>query len=203
MLASWLWVIAWNSHTYNKSYRSRLRVPGFEPGISPPQGEVLTTILHTPGEAGYRSLYLSHAKRALYHLSYIPPSSHRHAWQLPLLWRFGSSPDIEIGGCLQTTAHTGSPGAPSEFQDLCRTHEILCTEAVGWKRQGGLPHGCVFDEVSRGRQEVFKTPSWYHQYSRYCRTTTSSFLSLPHHGFELDSFEGSWPGLPFGCIRWQ
>jgi len=24
------------------------------------------------GEAGYRSLYLSHAKRALYHLSYIP-----------------------------------------------------------------------------------------------------------------------------------
>ena len=49
-----------------------MRVPGFEPGISPPQGEVLTTILHTPGEAGYRSLYLSHAKRALYHLSYIP-----------------------------------------------------------------------------------------------------------------------------------
>ena len=64
----------------NKNFRSigvimsevRLRVPGFEPGISPPQGEVLTTILHTPGEAGYRSLYLSHAKRALYHLSYIP-----------------------------------------------------------------------------------------------------------------------------------
>jgi hypothetical protein len=26
----------------------------------------------TDGEAGYRSLYLSHAKRALYHLSYIP-----------------------------------------------------------------------------------------------------------------------------------
>ena len=49
-----------------------MRVPGFEPGISPPQGEVLTTILHTPGEAGYRFLYLSHAKRALYHLSYIP-----------------------------------------------------------------------------------------------------------------------------------
>ena len=47
-------------------------MPGFEPGISPPQGEVLTTILHTPGEAGYRSPYLSHAKRALYHLSYIP-----------------------------------------------------------------------------------------------------------------------------------
>ena len=49
-----------------------MRMPGFEPGISPPQGEVLTTILHTPGEAGYRSPYLSHAKRALYHLSYIP-----------------------------------------------------------------------------------------------------------------------------------
>jgi hypothetical protein len=49
-----------------------LRMPGFEPGISQPQCEVLTTILHTPGEAGYRSLYLSHAKRALYHLSYIP-----------------------------------------------------------------------------------------------------------------------------------
>ena len=47
-------------------------MPGFEPGISRPQREVLTTILHTPGEAGYRSQYLSHAKRALYHLSYIP-----------------------------------------------------------------------------------------------------------------------------------
>ncbi len=47
-------------------------MPGFEPGISQPQCEVLTTILHTPGEAGYRSQYLSHAKRALYHLSYIP-----------------------------------------------------------------------------------------------------------------------------------
>ena len=49
-----------------------MRMPGFEPGISRPQREVLTTILHTPGEAGYRSQYLSHAKRALYHLSYIP-----------------------------------------------------------------------------------------------------------------------------------
>ena len=62
------------SGEYTKSTKTgiRVRVPGFEPGISPPQGEVLTTILHTPGEAGYRSLYLSHAKRALYHLSYIP-----------------------------------------------------------------------------------------------------------------------------------
>ena len=50
-------------------------MPGFEPGMSPPQGEVLTTILHAPGEAGYRSQYLSHAKRALYHLSYIPIQS--------------------------------------------------------------------------------------------------------------------------------
>ena len=54
--------------------RKRMRMPGFEPGISQPQCEVLTTILHTPGEAGYRSQYLSHAKRALYHLSYIPIS---------------------------------------------------------------------------------------------------------------------------------
>ena len=63
-----------HSGQYTKSTKMgiRVRVPGFEPGISPPQGEVLTTILHTPGEAGYRSLYLSHAKRALYHLSYIP-----------------------------------------------------------------------------------------------------------------------------------
>jgi hypothetical protein len=52
-----------------------MRLPGFEPGISRPQREVLTTILQTPGEAGYRSLYLAHAKRALYHLSYIPVQS--------------------------------------------------------------------------------------------------------------------------------
>ena len=55
--------------------QKRMRMPGFEPGMSPPQGEVLTTILHAPGEAGYRSQYLSHAKRALYHLSYIPIQS--------------------------------------------------------------------------------------------------------------------------------
>lgn len=61
--------------------KERMRMPGFEPGISQPQCEVLTTILHTPGEAGYRSQYLSHAKRALYHLSYIPiiPTIHPHA----------------------------------------------------------------------------------------------------------------------------
>ena len=50
----------------------RVRMPRFELGISQPQCEVLTTILHAPGEAGYRSQYLAHAKRALYHLSYIP-----------------------------------------------------------------------------------------------------------------------------------
>ena len=46
--------------------------PGFEPGSSRPQREILTTILRWPGEIGYRSRHLSHAKRALYHLSYIP-----------------------------------------------------------------------------------------------------------------------------------
>ena len=46
--------------------------PGFEPGSSRPQREVLTPILSRPGDIGYRSRYLSHAKRALYHLSYIP-----------------------------------------------------------------------------------------------------------------------------------
>ena len=64
-----------------KKERSRkrvgMRMPGVEPGMSPSQGEVLTTILHTPGEAGYRSQYLSHAKRALYHLSYIPFANHK------------------------------------------------------------------------------------------------------------------------------
>ena len=50
----------------------KMRLLGVEPRISRPQREVLTTILQTPGEVGYRSLYLPHAKRALYHLSYIP-----------------------------------------------------------------------------------------------------------------------------------
>ena len=49
-----------------------MRLLGVEPRISRPQREVLTTILQTPGEVGYRSLYLPHAKRALHHLSYIP-----------------------------------------------------------------------------------------------------------------------------------
>jgi hypothetical protein len=46
--------------------------PGVEPGSSRPQREVLTVLLYRPGDIEYRSRYLSHAKRALYHLSYIP-----------------------------------------------------------------------------------------------------------------------------------
>ena len=63
----------------------KMRMLRFELRISQPQCEVLTTILHTPGEAGYRSQYLSHAKRALYHLSYIPVATHfsRHFLHKP------------------------------------------------------------------------------------------------------------------------
>ena len=46
--------------------------PVFETGLPRPQRGVLTTILLRPGDIGYRSRHLSHAKRALYHLSYIP-----------------------------------------------------------------------------------------------------------------------------------
>ena len=48
--------------------------PVFETGLPRPQRGVLTTILLRPGDMGYRSPHLSHAKRALYHLSYIPLS---------------------------------------------------------------------------------------------------------------------------------
>ena len=34
--------------------------------------KILETFSKNSGDAGYRSPYLSHAKRALYHLSYIP-----------------------------------------------------------------------------------------------------------------------------------
>ena len=62
-----------------------MRLPGVEPRMSRPQREVLTTILQTPGEAGYRSLYLPHAKRALYHLSYIPIlTTYLHSTSNPL-----------------------------------------------------------------------------------------------------------------------
>ena len=46
--------------------------PVFETGLPRPQRGALTTILLRPGDIGYRSRHLSHAKRALYHLSYIP-----------------------------------------------------------------------------------------------------------------------------------
>lgn len=54
----------------------RVRLPRIELGIPQPQCNVLTTIPQAPGEAGYRSQYLAHAKRALYHLSYIPATGH-------------------------------------------------------------------------------------------------------------------------------
>ena len=62
--------------------------PGFEPGSSRPQREVLTPILWRPGDIGYRSRYLSHAKRALYHLSYIP---YRWIWchkVMCIIWNY-------------------------------------------------------------------------------------------------------------------
>ena len=52
--------------------------PVFETGLPRPQRGVLTTILLRPGDMGYRSPHLSHAKRALYHLSYIPLYSLTH-----------------------------------------------------------------------------------------------------------------------------
>ena len=36
------------------------------------QGQVVKSDTKTFGDGGYRSPYLSHAKRALYHLSYVP-----------------------------------------------------------------------------------------------------------------------------------
>ena len=36
------------------------------------QGQVVESDTKTFGDGGYRSPYLSHAKRALYHLSYVP-----------------------------------------------------------------------------------------------------------------------------------
>ena len=52
--------------------QKKMPSPGFEPGSSRPQREILTTILRWPGDIGYRSRHLSHAKRALYQMSYIP-----------------------------------------------------------------------------------------------------------------------------------
>ena len=65
-----------------------MRRPGIEPGSAPWQGAILPldhrrlceaayAFPHSwLGVAGYRSPYLSHAKRALYHLSYDPFVSH-------------------------------------------------------------------------------------------------------------------------------
>ena len=36
------------------------------------EGQVMESETKTFGDGGYRSPYLSHAKRALYHLSYVP-----------------------------------------------------------------------------------------------------------------------------------
>ena len=49
---------------------------GFEPVREYPNGFRVRLLNHSDklsyGEAGHRSQYLTHAKRALYHLSYIP-----------------------------------------------------------------------------------------------------------------------------------
>lgn len=98
----------------------RVRMPRVELGISQPQCNVLTTILHAPGEAGYRSQYLAHAKRALYHLSYIPITciqTHRQT-QTPR----------------HTTTHT------THVTQRKAPHETYITHLIRHKRQHSTPH---------------------------------------------------------------
>ena len=57
---------------FGNNREKKVPQPVFETGLPRPQRGVLTTILLRPGDIGYRSRHLSHAKRALYHLSYIP-----------------------------------------------------------------------------------------------------------------------------------
>jgi hypothetical protein len=55
------------------------------------------------GEAGYRSLYLSHAKRALYHLSYIPRITTH------LLYHNNNKPTTTTNPPQQQTHHNNKP----------------------------------------------------------------------------------------------
>src|SRR5215471_11720736 len=99
-----------------------MRMPGFEPGISQPQCEVLTTILHTPGEAGYRSQYLSHAKRALYHLSYIPITDHT-----PSTLQTRANANTHKTTTRTATTHTKQP--PAGTRPRSRGSSILRTRS--------------------------------------------------------------------------
>ena len=104
-----------------------MRMPGVEPGMSPSQGEVLTTILHTPGEAGYRSQYLSHAKRALYHLSYIPIANHKPPLFHPQARTVAAShPSIGSGVVLAPHSHNLAALAPNltSKRPFCCPHHI-------------------------------------------------------------------------------
>ena len=103
-------------------------MPGVEPGISRPQREVLTTILHTPGEAGYRSQYLPHAKRALYHLSYIPIARPTHT-----ILKFGDDKD--------TIHHHGKPRTrPAHRCALAPYGSRTCTHTNSCPRRDMQPY---------------------------------------------------------------
>ena len=54
------------------------------------------------GDAGYRSPYLSHAKRALYHLSYIPNCYVLTHWRLKHLQGNQTGPTSKLFGFLKT-----------------------------------------------------------------------------------------------------
>ena len=58
----------------------------------------------TFGDAGYRSRYLSHAKRALYHLSYIPYWDYHY--EIVQVIQFLDSLVVRISAC-----HVEGPGS--------------------------------------------------------------------------------------------
>ena len=56
--------------------------------IHPVVKKYVKNVIQHIGDAGYRSPYLSHAKRALYHLSYIPWSLIDYSIIAPFYWKW-------------------------------------------------------------------------------------------------------------------
>ena len=115
-----------------------VRLPRIELGIPQPQCNVLTTIPQAPGEAGYRSQYLAHAKRALYHLSYIPATDRTKLAEQGTLVRFKRALHVcwhPYSIPTHATARTEASPTHSRNSRLAQTHQWLNTRTSMHRRR--------------------------------------------------------------------
>ena len=165
-------------------------MPGVEPGMSPSQGEVLTTILHTPGEAGYRSQYLSHAMRALYHLSSIPFENHTpphfrsHACSIHWVNKT-LSPPLPLLLLLALSILTPAPPVCGLWDAFCALEQLLQSSSLS-----PYPPYIQYPFIHHNTFSYSQTPPLHHL--THVNAVWPQLRDMTTHNGQVVSFDSFW-----------